>query len=221
MILKLWQTALGCSCNFKVQLRKQTTTWPKTYFCRSWNLETSLFLYDMRGLTWLAPMVVFAWTTGYSTIVHMGQNFKRLPDSKSVIVWHLARQLLLIYCCKPPFLGGLVACGWTPRQGCDLLRPASQGNLSWELGTLSLSTLPRHEDWPELSTPAPHLALSKLNLWVFKESWLSMGPVVSILLLCPLADEINNCCSGVFLNTLECSRRMASGWRQTDRPTIN
>ena len=49
--------------------------------------KLSIFL-NMRGqLTWLASMVVFAWSTGYSiTILHMDQHSKQLPDSKLVVV---------------------------------------------------------------------------------------------------------------------------------------
>ena len=68
------------------------------YFRQCWNLETTLFLYKMRGqLTWLAPMVVFALTTGYSIILHMGQDCKQLIDPKLLVVLPSTRQLLLIH----------------------------------------------------------------------------------------------------------------------------
>ena len=42
----------------KYNLENKPITWLTTYFCQSWNLETYLFLYNMRGLlTWLAPKV--------------------------------------------------------------------------------------------------------------------------------------------------------------------
>ena len=54
-------------------------------------------------------MVVFAWTTGYSIILLMGQHAKQLPDSKSVVVGPLTGQLLIIHCRGPLLLGDLVA----------------------------------------------------------------------------------------------------------------
>ena len=82
--------------------------WPSTWwpapFQRSWEIVTERHTWQFR-----------AWLPAGSAGV--GQLYKQFSGCWSGVVCLSARRQLLNHCHGPPYLGGLVAGGWTIRQG--------------------------------------------------------------------------------------------------------